>query len=75
MKTKNVNAWAVVMFDGFLPDFNIEGKMNNVYQIHSKKSSAEKLAREVNKNSDDYTSKGEKLWSAVPCTITYNYEN
>lgn len=65
---KKVKAWAVVSaVDGFLPDFNVIGKMNNVHQIHSKKSSAEKMAKDINANCD-----GEKLWLAVPCEITYS---
>lgn len=61
-----MQAWTVVMEDGFLPDFNIVGKMQNVYQIHSDKRSAEKLVKKINDNI------GDKLWFTVPCTITYN---
>lgn len=61
-------AWAVVMFDGSLPDFSVEGKMQNVLQIHSRKKSAEDMAKSINKHNP---SPKEKLWFAVPCTITY----
>lgn len=68
-KTKiKQQVWGVIMFDGFLPDFNVEGKMRNVLQIHSKKSSAEDMAKSINKNNPDPK---ENLWSAVPCTLIY----
>lgn len=66
---KKVKAWAVVMFDGFIPDFNVEGKMENVMQIHSTKKAAVKFAEEINKNT---VGPQETLWAALPCTITYS---
>ena len=68
MEKKTIKAWAVVMFDGFIPDFNVEGKMENVLQIHSTKKAATKMAKEINKNS---AVPPEILWAALPCTITY----
>lgn len=66
-KTKiKQQVWAVVMFDGFLPDFNVVGKMQNVLQIHSKKKSAEAMAKSINKHNPK-----EKLWFVVPCNINY----
>lgn len=70
MKKKTVKAWAVVMFDGFIPDFQVQGKMLDVYQIHSSSTGANKLVRDLNKNTKK-TGEKETLWFAVPCTITY----
>lgn len=65
MKKFITKAWAVVMFDGFIPDFNVQSKMDNVLQIHSTKKAAEKMVKSINKNC-----KG-KLWFAKPCKIIY----
>lgn len=72
MRKITENAWAVVMFDGFLPTFNVEGKMREVLQIHAKKSAADEMAKSVNEHNPNPE---EKLWSAVPCTITYEIED
>jgi len=39
--------WAVVMDDGFIPTFNVEGKFDEVMQIHGNKKSAEALVAEL----------------------------
>lgn len=66
-KETKVKAWAVVMFDGFIPDFTIENKMSDVMQIHSSKKAAQRMAADINSSTDD----GKLLWKAVPCTIIY----
>ena len=58
---KTTKAWAVVMYDGFIPDFTVNGKMEDVMQIHSLKSSAEKFCQGIKS----------PLFDVVPCTITY----
>jgi len=67
-KKKEVKAWAVTMDDGFIPDFNVNGKMDNVYQIHSTHKGAKKFADACQKASGWH----ERIWFAVPCTITYS---
>lgn len=64
-KEKKVKAWAVVMFDGFLPDFTVKAGMENIYQIHSSEEAASQVAKGINSQTD------EVLWFSVPCTITY----
>ncbi len=59
-QTKVVKAWAV-MQDDFLPDFSITGKMYDVYQVHSTRTGADHIRRELGKG-----------WKVVPCTITYS---
>ncbi len=57
-----------MMDDGFIPGFNVDGKMANVLQIHSKKGSAEDLARKVNGTAP---SEGNP-WKVVEVEITYS---
>lgn len=64
-KKKTIKAWAVVMFDGFLPDFSIENKMTDVFQIHSSKMGAEFVVSHIDGEDRDE-------WKVVPCTITYH---
>lgn len=72
MKNKTIKAWAVILFDGELPDFNVEGTMRDVYQIHSSKSAAVEMAANINKQSPI---KSETLWFAVPCDVIYTIPN
>lgn len=48
---KPIKAWAVVLSidDNFIPDFTIDGKIDDVLQIHSNKKSARKLATKLGK--------------------------
>lgn len=66
MKKQHIKAWAVVMFDGFIPDFSIKGKIEDVHQIHSSRKAAEKVVAALNKDNPDA-----EAWQVKLCTITY----
>lgn len=61
MKKITVDAWAVVMFDGFLPDFSVPDRaMEDVYQVHSSKESAIAFCKSIGNG-----------WGVVSCKISY----
>jgi len=50
MKKEKTIGWAIAMKDdGFIPDFSVIGKLDNVLQIHSDKKSAEKVVKKIGK--------------------------
>jgi hypothetical protein len=52
--------WAVCLStdNDFIPDFSVEGKFENVLQIHSTKKSAEKLVKKLGND-----------WCMVECKL------
>ncbi len=63
-KKYEVEGWAAVMFDGFLPDIT-HPTIGAFHYINTKKKSAEQFVNKCNKDSK------EELWKVVPAKITY----